>query len=483
MRTAGNGGDQEGAVSDSASASPPRRGDICPTAAPAPLERRWSRRKIHLLALLLAASVCAYTDRLILPLLQELIKPELKLSDADLGLATGPAFALFYALSGLPIARLAERFNRVRLLAGAVALWSVMTAACGAVMGLPTLLLARLGVGFGEGGCTPVSHSLLSDHFPARQRGAAMAVLSTGGPLAGVLMPVIGGYVAHVWGWRFAFLFLGITGALLAMLIALTLRDPRATGAVAPPRPERLRADLGWLARSPSFVWIFFGGALMGIGQAGFRVFLPSFMIRVHGLSIVEAGTVIGMMGLTGVAGTFIGGWMADRFSGRFGRSYPLTCGIGGLLTGAMYLGALEQRDWTMALIFLLAGALASDLKTAPNYAAVQNVVPPRMRATAAAVFMIAATLIGGSIGPAAAGFVSDHFAGAAFPTALGAFATVCPGGHAAATAPEAARHACLAASAAGLHAALGVIAFSFLGSGIAFIICSRFFRTHEDNA
>lgn len=442
----------------------------------------WTGRNILLLALLLAASVCAYADRLILPLLQELVKPELKLSDAQLGLATGPAFAAFYALSGIPIARLAERFNRVRLLAGAIALWSAMTAACGAVSGLPTLLLARLGVGFGEGGGVPVSHSLLSDHFPARQRGLAMAILSTGAPLAGIIMPPVGAYVAHVWGWRFAFLFLGILGAALSALAALTLKDPRMSGEVRRHAANSFRTDLIWLLRSPAFLCLFVAGGLMGVGVAGFQVFMPSFLMRVHHLTLVEAGGAIGLFSIAGLCGTFAGGWIADRFAGRFGCSYPLTCAVGGLATGSAYLLALRQNDWHAALLCLLAAGFSTDLKTGPNYAAVQNLVPARMRATGAAVFMLAATLIGSSIGPTIAGMTSDRFAAATFPARLGAFLKICPGGHAPAGAAPDIVTACTTASASGLAGALSVIALSFILSSLAYLACSRFFRIHPDN-
>ncbi|RHW19483.1 MFS transporter [Sphingomonas gilva] len=449
----------------------------------APARRMWTGRQIAVLALLLATSVCSYVDRYILPLLQEVIKLELSLSDSALGLATGPAFAMFYALSGVPVARLAERFDRRRLLAAAVGFWSLMTALSGTATSLFTLVAYRFGVGAGEGGGVPTSHSLLSDHFPRHQRGMAMAVLSMGAPIAGILMPLVGGYVAHVWGWRAAFFVLGGAGLILALVILVTLRDPRVEGAAPRPEAANFRTDLRWLFGSPAFVWLFVAGALMGIGQGGFGTFLPSFLMRVHALDLVEAGAVLGIGGVVGVAGTFIGGYLADRFAGARGRSYPLVCALSGATTGACYLGALFQSAWPVAFALLIVASCTSDMKTGPNYAAVQNLVPARMRATAAAVFMIAATLIGSSIGPLLAGIVSDLTASAAFPAAFGDFFRACPGGRAPEGSAAMLVEACRAASAGGLETALKLIALAYLGAAIAFYLCSRHFAPHEDDA
>ncbi len=443
--------------------------------------RRWTRRQILVLALLLAASVCSYVDRYILPLLQEMIKPELRLSDVQLGLATGPAFAIFYSLSGLPVARLAERFDRRRLLAATVTFWSIMTALCGSAGSLVSLVAFRLGVGAGEGGGVPVSHSLLSDYFPRKQRGLAMAVLSTGAPIAGITMPFVGGYVAHIWGWRVAFVTLGMSGLILSLLILLTLRDPRTDGVTPRPRNEAFWTDIRWLFGNRAFAWLFVAGALMGIGKGGFATFLPSFMMRVHHLDLVQTGGVIGISGVAGVVGTFVGGYLADRFADERGRSYPLVCAVGGIITAAFYFGALYQTAWIPTLILLIGGTFASDMKTGPNYAAVQNLVPARMRATATAVFMIAATLIGSSVGPLIAGFASDYAASSHFPAALGKFLQACPGGKPPAGSEEALVTACKVAGASGLQLALNINAAACAGAGVAFFMCSRSFRPHEE--
>lgn len=440
----------------------------------------WTQRQIGVLALLLAASVCSYVDRYILPLLQETIKIDLKLSDSALGIATGPAFAIFYALSSLPVARLAERFDRRKLLSATVAFWSTMTAITGMANSLLVLVLCRFGVGAGEGGGVPTSHSLLSDYFPRHQRGMAMAVLSMGAPIAGILMPLVGGFIAHVYGWRVAFYTLGIVGIVLAATIYSLLRDPRSAATSTRSQPQPFGRDLKWLFGNRAYAWLFAAGAMMGIGQAGFAVFLPSFLMRVYGLDLVESGSVLAIGGVVGVVGTFAGGYLADRFAGSRGQSYPLVCALSAILTGIGYLGALYTSAWPVAFLFLVLAMCTSDMKTGPNYAAVQNLVPTRMRATAAAVFMIAATLIGSSVGPLIAGVVSDMAADAAFPAAAGEFLATCPGGRAVAGADPALAEACRTAGSTGLQTALKVIGMAYIGSAFAFIMCARHFSPHD---
>jgi len=438
--------------------------------------RRWTRRQILVLSLLLLATIFNYVDRQILPLLQELVKADMALSDSQLGLITGPAFAIFYAISGLPIARLAERFNRVTLMGGVVALWSGMTALCGAAMNVPMLMAARFGVGLGEGGCVPVSHSLMSDTFSARQRGFAMSILSTAQPIAGVMTPLAAGYIAYNYGWRAAFIVIGSLGLVLAATIVLSLRDPRAKStpnAVPRPLPESFRKDFVWLFRNRAYVWLFVAGAFMGIGNVGIGTFLASVVIRAHSLTLAEASSFLALNGLMGLIGTFIGGYLADRFAGDRGQSYPLVCSAGALLAGIIYLIAFVQGNWIAAASFLLAAGIATDLKNGPNFAAIQNLAPSRMRATAAAVYMLAATLIGSGVGPPLAGVLSDYFANVAYG---GGFAEQCT-----ATGLSAQLEKCKAASAEGLVSALKSVAFAYFASATAFYMCSRSYRVIDD--
>jgi len=442
----------------------------------------WRPYQIYIVVLLLLVTVCNYLDRIILGVLQEPIKRELGLSDSQLGLLSGPAFALFYSVAGIPIARLAERVNRANLLAFVVAFWSAMTALCGLSQGFVQLLLARVGVGMGEGGCIPINHSLLADNFSMRQRGVVMSIVSAAPSLATILAPIVGGLVAQQFGWRVAFLTVGLPGLLLALLVWATLKEPRAQNKAAAVKVERPKSsfasDFKWLLANRAFVWVFVGGAFIGLAYNATTVFTISFMIRTHGLTLAQAGGVLGLSGMVGLAGTFIGGLAADRFADDRGRSYVLVPAIGAVLTCLFYVLAFTQANWVIGMPLLLASSVAYNLKNGPMYAAVQNIVPGTMRATGAAVFMFGATVVGGMVGPLLAGGISDAVAGQRFPEALGRFAAMCPGGQAIKGAAAEIGGACAAASAAGLQTALVTVSFGFVVAAAFLLLASRNLKT-----
>jgi MFS family permease len=342
-----------------------------------------------------------------------------------------------------------------------------------------------MGVGMAEGGCVPVSHSIVSDYFSPRQRGAVMSIISAAPSLATMLAPVIGGLAAEAWGWRAAFLIVAVPGFFLAVLVNRTLKDPRSA-----PRPDVLApkrssfwSDFKWLARNPAFVFIFIGGAFIGIGNGGVVAFSVSYLIRNHHLPLSAAGGVVGLTGLTGLLGAFLGGVAADRFAGKRGRSYVLIPAFGALLAFLAYGAAFTVTAWAYALPLLLAASVAYNLKNGPLYAAVQNIVPVTMRATGAAVFMVAATVIGSMVGPLLTGVLSDRFAAANFPSAFGAFAEICPGGQAAAAAADVVAAACSQASALGLKRALMTNAFAFILAAVFLLLAARTIRINEPDA
>ena len=465
------------------------RGDVDPTQAGATSKIVWRPYHVYIVGLLLLITICNYLDRIVLNVLQEPIKRELQLSDWQLGLLSGPAFALFYSVAGIPVARLAERTNRARLMGAVVAVWSAMTALCGVAQGFVQLLLFRVGVGMGEGGCLPVSHSLLADNFSMRQRGMVMSIVSTAPSFATILAPIVGGLIAQQWGWRAAFLVVGLPGLVLALLAWLTLREPRdrvatdTSAKVEAKSNSTFLADLGVLLRNPAFVMLVIGGAFIGLAYNGVTVFTVSFMMRTHGLTLAEAGGVVGLGGMLGLAGTFLGGFAADKLADARGRSYVLVPAVGGVLTCLFYGLAFAQRNWALGLPLLLAASVAYNLKNGPMYAAVQNIVPGTMRATGAAVFMFGATVIGGMTGPLLAGGVSDSVAGRTFPAALGAFHAACPGGRAAKGAAADVAQACAQASAAGLQTALVVVSMGFLLAAIFLVIGARWLKATEPAA
>lgn len=444
--------------------------------------RTWTPYQIYVVGLILAVTVCNYLDRIVLGVLQEPIKHELHLSDAQLGLLTGPAFALFYSLSGIPAARLAERFNRSTLLACAIAVWSGMTALCGIANNFVQLLLYRIGVGAGEGGCIPISHSLLSDYFTPRQRGFVMSIVSMAPPFASILAPIVGGLVAEGWGWRMAFLVLGLPGVILALLVHFTLKDPRAA---APVTKERRKGafitDFKWLLGNKAFVYIFVGGAFVGVANAGIAGFTISFLLRTHELSLPQAGGIVGMTGAAGLVGAMLGGVMADWLSGERGRSYVLVPALGSGLAAVFFAVAFWVPDLRITVPMLLAAAVAYNMKNGPLYAAIQNIVPANMRATGAAIFMVGATVVGSTVGPLLTGLISDMIAVRRFPEMLGSFSAACPGGRAPEGATEALTAACAQSSAIGLQSALILMSVIFVISMGFLAMASRTIRINTN--
>jgi len=460
-------------VADESAGATPRRGG------------GWRPFQIYALALLTLVTTFNYFDRSILGILQEPIKAEMRLSDWQLGLLSGPAFALFYSFVGVPVARIAERVHRGKLLAIALAIWSGMTAVCGLAQNYVHLVLGRMGVGMGEGACSPSAHSLLSEYFAPRQRALAMSVLSTSIPIAGFTAPLIAGAIAQDHGWRIAFIVCGLPGVAVGLLLWLTLKDPRTSEAAAPGAPARptFLADIKWLATTPAFVFLFLGSAFMGMALGGTNVFSASYLLREFGLTLKTAGIVMALgLGVAGLLGTFIGGYMADRFAGDRGRAYVLVPGIGAGLAAVFFLIAFTRESWPVAAAFLIIANVCTDLKNGPNYAVVQNLVPPHMRATGSAVLLFGVTVVGTASGPVIVGGLSDIFAAADFPSAQGTFASGCPGGRAAAGAAPETAAACTAASAAGIKAGLMIASSIYVLAMGCFFLSARTIRLRLDD-
>jgi predicted MFS family arabinose efflux permease len=442
---------------------------------------RWTMMQVYVLLLLTLVNVSNYLDRGVLSILQEPIKHDLRLADWQLGVIGGPAFAIFYSVAGIPAARFAERLNRISILSVALGLWSVMTALCGATSSFLQLTLARLGVGAGEGACSPISHSLVSDTFQPRQRGMALAILTVSIPVAHLMAPLIGAVAASAYGWRAAFVMIGLPGVVLAILLRLTVKEPRHDAAnklASRERPGRFLDDIGLLARNKAFVWLFVATTFMGQAVTAVNVFTASYFVRTFHLTLTQAGALVAVgVGVAGLIGTFVGGYLADRFAGEYGRSYPIIVGVAAGLAGVLFLITFNMNVLAVAFPFLLLANFSSEMKNGPNYAAVQNLAPPHMRTTAAAIIMIAVVVLGGGTGPWLVGIVSDYGAAHAFPAALGHFAAICPGGKPVAGAPVALAQACGLASAAGLRLGMLVPCIAYLLAAPCYVYCGLSIR------
>jgi len=371
-----------------------------------------------MLWILLVVYIFNFLDRQIVNILAEPIKTSLRLSDTQLGLLAGPAFAVFYALLGIPIARHADKegTNRVRLIAAALAIWSAMTAVCGLAQNFVQLLLARIGVGVGEAGCTPAAHSLITDSVPAEKRSSAIAFYGLGVPVGSLLGLILGGVVNDLYGWRIALMLVGAPGLLLALIVLVFMREPRhhrvAETVKAAPVQLPASAALREIFASRAFVYILIAAsvtAFLGYGKALWTI---SFFIRSHGLSTTEAGLSMAVvLGLAAAFGTWLGGKAADVF-GRRDKRHILTLPAYGmaLVAPLLFLGYVME-DWRIAMALLIVPSVINAAYYGPAYACVQGLVRPQARAVAASIMLFGQNLIGLGFGPFLFGVFSDALA------------------------------------------------------------------------
>jgi len=359
-----------------------------------------------------------FIDRQIVGILAIPIKAELRLSDSQLGLMGGLAFALFYTLLGIPIARLADRVSRTWIMTVALALWSLMTALCGLTQNFAQLFLARVGVGVGEAGGVAPAYSLICDYFPAKERARALSVYSFGIPIGAAVGIVLGGYITSLMSWRMAFFIVGLAGLLITPLLKFTVREPKR-GALDPPRVDADRAAavaapsllavIAVLARKPSFWGLSLGAASASMMGYGLFFWAPSFLVRSFHLSLLHASLSFGALVLVGgLIGIWFGGALTDRYGEKRRSMYAFIPAIAFVATVPFYIaGVLSTTLWISFAVLLVPTALGL-VWLGPVLAAVQHLVPSNMRATASALFLFINNLIGIGLGTALIGIVSD---------------------------------------------------------------------------
>jgi MFS family permease len=370
-------------------------------------------RKWYVLGVLIVIGLFNYIDRQSLAILQIPIKRELGLSDTQLGALTGLAFALLYTSMALPIARLADRSNRTLLIAGALGVWSAMTAACGLAIGMITLALTRMGVAFGEACCAPTSHSLISDYFPRSQRATAIGLWTLTFPIGTMLGFVAGGWLSTALGWRQAFAVLGSCGLVLVPLVLLTVREPQRGAMDATATPGKQPTWAGavrtlWSLRS--FRHATLGGALVDFTLYATLNWNAPFYNRVFGLSMPEiAGHLALLSGVGGGLGVYLGGLLTDRLGRRDARWYMWVPAIAAV---AAVPAMLIQYFTGSSQLSLLAGFLPATFLSsflAPLVATGQSLVPATMRAFTSAVLALVVNIVGLGLGPLITGMISDR--------------------------------------------------------------------------
>jgi predicted MFS family arabinose efflux permease len=366
----------------------------------------------YALGVLVVVYTFNFIDRQILSILLEPIKQDLGLSDSALGMLTGFAFALFYATLGIPIARFADRSNRRNLIAWALAIWSAMTAVSGLAQNFWHLLLARIGVGVGEAGCSPPAHSMLADYFPKENRATALGIYSLGIPFGILFGFIAGGWLNEFFGWRVAFFIVGVPGLLLAILVRFTLREPprgMAEGRVADEEQPTIMETFRFLWSKRSFRHMAVGGGLTAFVGYGVITWVPSFLIRSYGMSTGDVGTYLGLiLGIPGGIGIALGGYLADRYGARDTRWYLWIVSVALIASMPLFFGVYLSTTAFASLMFLILPILLGNFYQATTFSQTQGLVSLRMRSVAAAVLLFILNMIGLGAGPQAVGILSD---------------------------------------------------------------------------
>ena len=366
----------------------------------------------YALGVLVVVYTFNFIDRQILSILLEPIKQDLGLSDSALGMLTGFAFALFYATLGIPIARFADRSNRRNLIAWALAIWSAMTAVSGLAQNFWHLLLARIGVGVGEAGCSPPAHSMLADYFPTENRATALGIYSLGIPFGILFGFIAGGWLNEFFGWRVAFFIVGIPGLLLAILVRFTLREPprgMAEGRVADEEQPTIMETFRFLWSKRSFRHMAVGGGLTAFVGYGVITWVPSFLIRSYGMSTGDVGTYLGLiLGIPGGIGIALGGYLADRYGARDTRWYLWIVSVALIASTPLFFGVYLSSTAFASLMFIILPILLGNFYQATTFSQTQGLVSLRMRSVAAAVLLFILNMIGLGAGPQAVGILSD---------------------------------------------------------------------------
>lgn len=388
--------------------------DTLATSRPSTVESYSKGYQRWLLFVLMLVCTINYADRSVVASVAEPLRREFGLSDLQLGLLQGLSFALLYSILGIPFARLAERRNRVRIIAAATFLWSFMTALCGAAANYVQLLILRVGVGVGEAGFMSPASSILGDHFPRQRRAFATSIMMLGVPVGALIGASTGGIIAQSLGWRAAFVIMGVPGIFIALLVWLTLREPPRghieglSEADVPP----LRTVARQCLSNPVFRHVVIGGVLGGFGLHGLGQFLGVYFTRVFELPYGTAGMLYGLVAFANVGGgLLIGGFFADRMGRSHLKWNSLIPAIGMFCSVPLYLVALNSDRLPVAFAFLALAGASLVMHYGPSMATVQNLATSRTRASTIALYQLIVSAVSLGLGTPLIGFLSDVFA------------------------------------------------------------------------
>lgn len=369
----------------------------------------------YVLGVLFTVYVLNFIDRQVLSVFVEPIKEEMNASDTEMGLLLGFAFALFYTIAGIPIARWADRGNRRSIIALGLTVWSAMTVLSGLTRTFTQLALVRVGVGVGEAAGSPPAHSLISDYFPPEKRATAMGIYSWGIYIGSAIAYLGGSYLREYFDWRTAFIVLGAPGLLFALVVRFTVKEPPrglSEAKQGPVASTTLGETLRYLLSCRSWVYLVIGACFLSLTGYGILMWGYAFFGRVHGMPPMEIGIwMAAIVGIGGSLGTYLGGSMADRFGRRDASRYMTLPAMATALSIPLAAGFLLSDSSRTSMIcffffYILANVYVPSLHTIN-----QNLAQLRMRATAAAIILFIVNLVGAGAGPFVVGFLNDQYA------------------------------------------------------------------------
>ncbi len=366
----------------------------------------------YVLGILVVVYTFNFIDRQILSILLESIKNDLNLSDTSLGMLTGFAFALFYATLGIPIAKYADYGNRRNLISLAIGVWSFMTALSGLAQNFFHLLIARIGVGIGEAGCSPPAHSMISDYFPANVRSTALGIYSLGIPFGIMFGLFAGGWINEYFGWRIAFFVVGIPGIILAIIFRFTVQEPKrghAEGRTDTKEQPSIMETAKYLLSKKSFRHLAFGASLAAFVGYGAITWLPSFFQRSYGMQTGDVGWYLGLiLGIPGGLGIFLGGYLSDYLGSKDVRWRLCIVALAMFITTPLYYMVYLSPTANASFLWLIIPIALGNFYQATTFSQTQGVVELRMRSVAAAILLFIINIIGLGFGPQAVGILSD---------------------------------------------------------------------------
>lgn len=390
--------------------------DTSPVPAP---EQRPTAYHWYVAVVLMFAYTLSFIDRKLPFILVESIKRDLSLSDTQIGLLTGAMFALVYSTVAIPIAAFSDRNSRKNVIALAIFVWSGLTALGGFAQNFWQLAGSRIGVAVGEAACTPAAHSIIAGTFTTRYRARALGLYFVGSQIGIVLGLALGGWINQLANWRVAMFLLGIPGAILAIVVFFTIKEPlRPTQPASSPAPAAtvgarngasFGEAIGILLRQPTFVHLMIAALLASFTSGAVQAFTPAYLIRTFHLTSSQVGLSYGLtMGAAGATGALLGGYLGDRLRQRSPRSALRFVGLAMLVAAPCMVMAFLTGSYSIFLLLIFVTNVCHMSYAGPGFATIQSLVEPRMHAFASAVYLFALSGIGLSLGPLVVGALSD---------------------------------------------------------------------------